>query len=275
MRQINKKDEYAQNLLKKVFEDKNGKVISMEDIHSGYTNISYLATFENGKKYQVRIPHRSDLINRANEHQIISLMGDQKFVYFDARTGVAIKEWIEGTNPKIYSWKKWKHTDELFSLIKKIHQLKLPKENTFKPINFDVYNDNLYRLDLKFQTKYLGIIDKYREDPTVVSHTDINALNIIIDNNKKLHLIDYEWCGLASDYWDYANFIREARLWWYESIDWKKYIANFNMQKLKNYIFVCSVFAYLWTWTMPQTNKIIKYRKRTIRQIHWYSRGLK
>ncbi|MCQ3908727.1 MAG: hypothetical protein MJ200_04255 [Mycoplasmoidaceae bacterium] len=59
--------EYAIKLVKKVLKGKNGDIISVKDIHLGYTNISYMITFENNKKYQVRLPHSADLINRANE----------------------------------------------------------------------------------------------------------------------------------------------------------------------------------------------------------------
>ncbi|MCQ3908726.1 MAG: hypothetical protein MJ200_04250 [Mycoplasmoidaceae bacterium] len=80
----------------------------------------------------------------------------------------------------------------MFSEIKKIHQLKLPKGNKFQKINFDSYNNNLFRLKLSHQTKYLSIIDTYKDDLCVLNHTDINADNIIEDTRGKLHIIDYE-----------------------------------------------------------------------------------
>lgn len=266
--------EKATKLLDNVFMGKNGEILSMKEIHNGYTNFSYLVTFANGKKYQVRFPHRSDLINRANEFQILSIVGDQSFVYFDTKTGIGVKEWIDGKNPRIPPWwKKWSKIDDLFAIIKKIHKIQLPVGNKFKKLNFDAYNENLYRLKLVYQTKFLSLIDLYRDEPLVTSHTDINAENIVLDKKGKLHIIDYEWCGLASEYWDYANFIREAKIR-FNNIEWKKYIDNFEMKKLKDFIFICSVFAYLWTWLMPETKRLKKYRKRTIRQIHWYYRGL-
>jgi thiamine kinase-like enzyme len=101
----------------------------------------------------------------------------------------------------------------------------------------------------------------------VINHTDINPNNILVLlPSNKIHLIDFEWVGLASDYWDYANFIRETNLN-YKNISWDKYIANFDINILKQYIYITSVFAYLWTFNMPQTPKIIKYRSLTKKQI--------
>lgn len=264
----------AINLVEEVFEGKHGKITNIKAIHNGYTNKSYMVTFADATIYQVRIPHCGNLLNRNNELKILSMLGDQKFPYFDAKTGIAIKEWIHGKCPKIPRLWQWRDTDQLFYLIKKLHSLKLPEDHQFKTLNFDSYNDNLYRLKLQYQLKYLSIIDNYSEDPLVFNHTDINAQNMVIDNIGKLHLIDYEWCGMAPDYWDYANFIRESGIL-YTHIKWDKYIPKFDMQKLKNYIYVAAVYAYLWTWKMPDSIKIRKYRRETLQQIKRAYRGVK
>ncbi|MCQ3907203.1 MAG: phosphotransferase [Mycoplasmoidaceae bacterium] len=88
----------------------------------------------------------------------------------------------------------------------------MPSKHNLKPLNLDAYNENLHRLKLRYQTKYLEIVDLYRDDPMVLNHTDINSDNILVDDNGTIQIIDFEWCGLASDYWDYANFIREEGL---------------------------------------------------------------
>lgn len=267
--------ERALELLHKYVGDQYGLLVSIKRIHNGYTNESYLAEFEKGnKKFQVRLPNGNGLVNRVNEHRIITMMGDQKFLYFDTKTGEAVKEWIEGKNPRIPKFRRWKYIDELFSQIKKIHQTPLPPGHRFKIIDTDAYNDNLYRLKLNYQTKFLGIIEKYDSDIAVLSHTDINWQNIIVDPNGKLHLIDYEWVALVSDYFDYANFIRESGIRWYTKINWGKYINRFNLQKLKDIMFVASVYAYLWTWKMPQTAKIKRYRRKTLRQVNFFAKGV-
>ncbi|MCQ2956737.1 MAG: hypothetical protein MJ233_02620 [Mycoplasmoidaceae bacterium] len=92
MKQIKNYKEYTIKLLQDVFMGKNGEITSMHAIHNGYTNYSYVVTFENGKKYQVRLPHCGNLINRSNEYQVLSLLGNQDFIYFDIKTGIGVKE---------------------------------------------------------------------------------------------------------------------------------------------------------------------------------------
>lgn len=262
----------AISLLHDVFGDKYGKIINIKDIHSGYTNISFVATFENHKTYQVRLPHEEVqlLLNRRNEYAILKYLGlHNRFDYFDKETGAAIKQWIPGKCPRIHKWMRWKHTDQLFRMIKKIHETKVPSHFKLGHINLDAYNANLHRFNLAIQAKFLSIIDTYRDDKMVLNHTDINAKNIILSKSGRLHLIDFEWCGYASDYWDYANFIRESRIA-YSRIKWDKYIKDFNMDKLRDYIFASAVYAYLWTWMMPETKKILKYRRQTYRQARFY-----
>lgn len=264
----------ALELIKKYLDKKYGKMVSMEPIHNGYTNQSWLVTYSTNRKFQVRIAHALTNIDRSAELQVLKLVGDNSFIYFDKKTGNAIKRWIEGKNPRIWKIFKWSRIDELFSKIKKIHQTKLPKRSLVKKLDFEAYNSNLFRLKFKYQTKFLSILDTYRDDVRVLSHTDINPLNIIVGDDGKLHLIDYEWAGLVSEYWDYANFIRETGIGWYDKLDWSKYIDHFSMDKLKDYIFAASVYAYLWTWKMEQTPKIKGYRRSVLKQIHIYAKGL-
>lgn len=265
----------ALELLKKVLGKKNGLIKSIKPIHTGYTNQSFVVEYENGKKYQVRLPHCGDLINRNNEFKVLTLVGQKKiFTYFDVKTGIAIKEWIPGSTPTIPMFKQWRYIDDLFTKIKKIHNMKLPRQHGIAKFNLDAYNENLFHLKLKYQTKFLEIVDLYREDPLVLNHTDINAQNLILDKKTgKLTIIDFEWCGLVTDYWDYANFIRESGIK-YGNINWEKYIPNFDMKKLKDYIYASAVLAHLWTWAMPETRRILRYRRKTLRQVIWYSRGV-
>lgn len=274
METLNNPKSFAIKLLNEVIKDKNGEIKTIKPIHNGYTNQSFYVEYANGKKYQVRIPHCGDLINRTNEYQVLTMTGQKDiFPYFDIKTGIAIKKWLPGSNPKIKVLKVWKHVDQLFAKIKALHNMPLPTKHSLKPLNLDAYNENLFHLKLKYQTKYLEIVDLYRDDPMVLNHTDINSQNILIDDNDSIRIIDFEWCGLASDYWDYANFIREEGLR-YSHLDWEKYIKGFDMKKLKDYIFATAVSAYLWTWAMPQTRKMIRYRRKVLRQVAWYSKGV-
>ncbi len=272
MKQIKDNKKFCINLLHKVFGNKNGKISSIKEIHNGYTNISFDVVYENKQRYQVRIPHCGDLINREAEYQVLKLVHDINYVYFDPKSGVAIKQWINGKTPK-FGWNRgYKYLNVLFNKINELHKLQPKNKKFFNKTSFDQYNENLYRLRFDYQQKYLRLMDTYKEDKYVISHTDINPDNMIVNKRGSIFLIDYEWVAIAPEYWDYANFIRESRIN-YNRVEWGKYIENFDLDKLKNYIFLTSVYAYLWTWAMPQTRKILRYRRRTLRQIRWYAYG--
>lgn len=261
----------ALEILDKVFPEQKGKEKLLTDIHNGYTNFSFLAILEDGSKYQVRLPHDGKLINRKNEDDLLQNYLDAKdFAYFDVKTGICVKKWYDGITPKRRTLKSPEFLDKLFKQIKKMHNLPLKKVHNFKPIKFDAYCENLYRLKFHLKKKYLCLIDRRQDDKLVINHTDINPLNIVYNKEENnIKIIDYEWCGLASDYYDYANFIRETGID-YRKIDFSKYIDDFDMQIFEHYLFLTSVYSYLWTYVMPQTKKIIKYRYKTLKQIRKY-----
>ncbi|MCQ2747896.1 MAG: hypothetical protein MJ223_01280 [Mycoplasmoidaceae bacterium] len=81
----------ALELIKKYLDKKYGKMVSMEPIHNGYTNQSWLVTYSTNRKFQVRIAHALTNIDRSAELQVLKLVGDNSFIYFDKKTGNAIK----------------------------------------------------------------------------------------------------------------------------------------------------------------------------------------
>lgn len=272
MKRIKNNKQFAINLLHKVLGDSNGKIVSIKELHNGYTNISFDVIFQNKNRYQVRIPHCGDLINREYEYAVLKLIKDKNFIYFDRKTGIAIKKWINGKNPK-FGWNRgFKYLNALFTKIKELHAIPIKNKKIFAKTSFDQYNQYLFHLRFDFQQKYLQLIDLYKEDNYVISHADINGDNMIVDGRGTITLIDFEWADLAPDYWDYANFVRESRIN-YHRVDWSKYINDFDMDKFENYIFLTSVYAHMWTWAMPESPKILRYRRKTLRQVHWYARG--
>lgn len=247
----------------------NNEIISYTKIHCGYTNLSYLVKLNDNSKWQVRIPHEQTkkLINRKSEKNILDLLNNKDFIYFDIKTGKVIKKWLEGYNPNKSIYSKKKFLDKLFAQIKHLHSLPIKRKYNFKKINLCAYDKQLNNLDKAYVNKFHELINQRKNDKLVINHTDINPDNILVlIPSNQIHIIDFEWVGLASDYWDYANFIRETNLN-YKNIKWSKYIDNFDISVLEQYIYITSVFAYLWTFNMPQTPKIIKYRILTKKQI--------
>lgn len=262
------------DLAKKVFFKKypnsQGKVADVKQIHCGYTNYSFLFTLKNKTKFQVRIPNDGQLIDRYCEYQIIKLLKNKSFVYYDVKTGIAIKKWIEGINPKVVHTKSPVFLNKLFKQIYFIHKLPKNHYSKFKTIDFTFYNTNVNQLPVKVREIYLKLYSKHKNDPVVINHSDINLANIVLSKQKEVHLIDFEWVILAPDYWDYANFFREQLLPFKYAKLLNKYIKNYNFMVFCEFVFLTTCFAYLWTFKMPQTTKIANYRKLQMKKIQKY-----
>jgi hypothetical protein len=71
---------------------KSHQIKSIKQIHKGYTNISFLFTLVNNQQYQVRLSNDNKLINRKNEFAMLRNINNKDFIYFDIKTGNAIKE---------------------------------------------------------------------------------------------------------------------------------------------------------------------------------------
>lgn len=266
------------NLAKKIFLKKypksKDKIVSIKQIHCGYTNHSFLFTLNNKSKFQVRIPNDGKLVDRYCEYQIIRLLKDKKFVYYDVKTGIAIKKWIDGNNPKMSHAKSTTFLNKLFNQIWQIHKLPEKYYAKFKTIDFAFYNTNINQLPVAAKKQYLSLYNKHKNDPVVINHSDINLANIVLSKQNEVYLIDFEWVILASDYWDYANFFREQLLPFKYAKLLKKYIKNFNFNVFYEFVFLSACFAYLWTYKMPKTAKILNYRKLQMKKIMKYVKVL-
>jgi len=266
--------ETALKVFKKHMPEQFAQIKTIKDIHNGYTNYSFMVELNDGTKYQIRIPHSGELINRKIELAVLSLSNYNLFVYFDDKTGIAIKKWVEGSHPGILKIKNKVFVDNLFTKIKNLHAIDVDqKKIPIKKIAIDEYNKYLYDLDFNYQNKYLALIDKRKKDQLVLSHSDINPLNVIVDDQDNITLIDFEWCCLASDYWDYANWTRETNFnFW--NVEWSKFIKDFSMATFIEYLFISSVFAYVWTYAMPESKDILAYRKKVVKQVDRYYKVL-
>lgn len=82
----------AKKIFFKKYPNKQKEVVSIKQIHLGYTNYSFLFTLKNKTQFQVRIPNDAKLVNRYCEYQILKLLKNKHFVYYDVKTGIAIKK---------------------------------------------------------------------------------------------------------------------------------------------------------------------------------------
>jgi thiamine kinase-like enzyme len=98
----------------------------------------------------------------------------------------------------------------------------------------------------------------------------LNSDNLLLSKPKEIIFIDYEWGRLNNKYWDIANFIRESNL----SLQAIKHILTYDKSLDKNilndFIYICTNYAYQWTFNMKQTKKILMCRKINLAKLNKY-----
>lgn len=245
-----KQTNYLQNSIENIFE-----------IHDGYTNHSFLIETKDKKKWQIRIARNSKIVNRNNEFNVLKAINNKSFIYYDKKSGNAIKKWLPGINPtyKIYSSNLF--LKKFARKCRKLHNTDIKNTNI---INHEYGNYLLIsKLEKKHFLKYKELINKYQDLPQVLSHNDLNAKNLLWYKNK-VTFIDFEWARINNEYWDLANFIREVDLDFDRAKKLTKYYKKLDWEIMKDFIYICTNFAVQWTYGMQQTPKMIKYRQYCI-----------
>lgn len=240
-------------------------IIKIKKLHKGYTNISFLFKTKDKNKFQVRLGHNNDIVDRKNELEIIKLLPYDYYCYIDEK-GNAIKKWVDGKNPKLFINKK-KVIDALLLEIIKIHSIDITNSNILVH-DYEEFIDDFILQNYKiYINKYREILKKYNLEKLFFSHNDINVCNFLYNKkNSSVTLIDFEWSRINNQYWDYANFYRETNL----KKKWLVYISkktNLDFNVLFNYVFISMFYALMWTYKVDQTKKIIKYRKKVKKKI--------
>ncbi|MDC4182145.1 phosphotransferase [Mycoplasma bradburyae] len=239
-------------------------VVSIQEIHNGFTNISYLLKTKDNKQYQVRFAQNNELVSRINEYEVIKLLNNDLFIFFDKQTGDCIKKWIPGKEVDYFDKLR---LDNLAKAIKQIHQVDISNSSILK-INYLAGIDNA-KLSTRHKKLYYHLINKYKNLPQTLTHSDLNAHNMLVDQNNQIHLIDFEWSRINTPYFDLANMARESL-----NLQQAYYLVE-SYQGLDKTIFndfliITCIFALIWTYNMAQTDKIIAYRKEVQKRLDLY-----
>ncbi|MDQ0513921.1 thiamine kinase-like enzyme [Mycoplasmoides fastidiosum] len=247
-------------------------IVECEKISLGYSNETYRIKTKNNKQYQVRFGMNNDIIFRDNERAILKLINDQTYVYYDLKTGNSIRHWFVGRNPVVTDI-DIQFLKKLVDIIEQLHKTDLnhpaaKKVRKHNNLCFEQYVDE--RLASEHWQKYLELTHTYKDLPKCLSHNDISLLNLIYnDQTQELELIDYEWGRINNYYWDYANFIREARLD-LELAQWLAKLAKLEWEILADHIFLTTCFAVQWALSMPYDPGIEAYMHRTNELLSFY-----
>ncbi|GHU31938.1 hypothetical protein FACS1894166_04310 [Bacilli bacterium] len=68
-----------------------GDIQDIAQLHNGFTNISFKIKTRDRQIYQVRLSKQPDVVDRVNERKVIKDVDFDYFVYYEPKTGNAIK----------------------------------------------------------------------------------------------------------------------------------------------------------------------------------------
>lgn len=234
----------------------------------GMTNKNYKLQVDDSL-YVLRVPgngteemiSREDEIKNAVYANEIGL--DAELIYFNEKTGIKISKFIDNAETLTpEAAKKQRSMEMVVSIIKKLHDSKVPMNN-----NFDIYNkiekyeqlrdkvggfvfDDYY--DTKSKVIYLKTIMNELDVNLTPCHNDLVAENFIKSNDEEMYLIDWEYGGMNDPMWDLAAYCLENGLSEdEEELFFKIYFNGKIEEKYKKRILINKIYQdFLWSiWT--------------------------
>lgn len=236
-------------------------IVEIKPIHQGFTNISFYLKTADNSEFQIRLGHNNNIVNRYNEEQVLLAIHDENYLYYDVVSGDAIKRWIDGDNIDSQTAESDSFLNKLLVKIDELHQTNITGYKILKHdyMVFFAHND----LEEEYKNKYVELVNKLDKNNWVLSHNDLNALNILMDYDKNLHFIDYEWSRINHPLWDIANFTREVNLP-EKQIQYLVKKLKLDLKEFYEFLYICTCFAYQWTFYTMFSQKISEYRKHTL-----------
>ena len=235
----------------------SGDIELYDEIKSGPISKIYSCNFNNSNSIiRFDLPLASKLkLDRKKEITILkkisSLNLSPHILYKNYHEGILIWEYIPGVELSISNNQDFILQD-LGQVLKKIHQIKLPKKLiknfneslfSYKELLHDLLEEKLIR---KGFTLYSEICNQ--DDPCVFSHNDLNRTNLLFSN--KIYFLDWEYASFNSPYFDIASLIASFNLNKEETnILLKGYSGNsftINLEKLKKWVIFTYYLDYLW-----------------------------
>ncbi len=212
------------DLLQIVFSDNEYRKISRL---GGMTNHSYKVTREDEQEYLVRIPGEGteELINRNDERISTTLacrLGiDSELLYF-GDDGSKVMRFISNPQPMNNLLLQEDYIiEQAAGIFRKLHTC---GENTgvrFEVFEMaDLYEKIIYENHVVLYEDYISIkqtvmnikaeIDSNEPAQRVPCHNDCLVDNWVLDENRKLYLIDWEYSGMNEAMWDLSCLSIEA-----------------------------------------------------------------
>lgn len=234
---------------------------------AGLTNYNYHIKFM-GKDKVIRIPGigTEAFVDRPAEKKItavIPLSIFPKTEFFD--WDVKITDYLKGYHSITDQDLNIKFFNALIKTLTILHSVKLKNNKGFKPMSMHSEIDKYEKLANKKiitenQRKYiLSIADEIERDEQVLCHRDLLYGNIMY-NGKDVKLIDFEYSGFSSKYWDLANFICESNVSDEQRLDFIKLCKDADEKIIrKAQLLVNYIWAY---WGIVNNSKELEIKHR-------------
>lgn len=225
----------------------------------GLSSENYKVCYESNNYFVKICTHEYIHTDRKNELLIINesfkINLAPTLYYFSIETGNMISSWIDGDMPSLEDFNSYTFLNKLSNSLKKFHSLKCKKyfnpfndikkmvnicleSNLPLPKSIDLLLDNLNILEIKLKNNQL----------IGLCHNDLNASNIILNNNK-LYFVDYEYASMGDVFFDFATIS------WFFSEKSRKSLLKFyfgeykdeDYEKLLDYIFIVKFYNAMWS----------------------------
>ena len=206
---------YLKDILTKVLGE--GYVLESR-IYGGMMNISYVVRDKDGKKYVIYLPNgkANKLVNRKLEEENSKIISDlgltSKFVYFDTKRGIKIKEYIEGVSLDKIDASEIDY-QKVADLLHLLHDSKKYAQEDYHPFdrlaNYEnkalsfQKESNEYRELKDFLSTHMNILSSQEK---VFSHNDYQKSNILKGEDGKYYVIDFEFAANNDPIYDIAAF---------------------------------------------------------------------
>lgn len=186
---------------------------------AGLTNYNYKIKFL-GEDKVIRIPGigTESFVDRPAERKITSIVPLSicpKTEFFD--WDVKITNYLEGYHSIVDEDLNTDFFKAFVNTLKELHSIKLKDYDNFKPMSMHSEiskYESLANRKIVTDTQrefVLSIADEIEKDDQVLCHRDLLYGNIMY-NGKDVKLIDFEYSGFSSKYWDLGNFICESNM---------------------------------------------------------------
>jgi len=243
----------------------NSDIATIYRITSGISNVNYKITIDG-------IPYFMRHGDHKHEYEILNQLKDCEWIpkIFRYTSNNLIMNWIDGYHLNRFD------AILISNLVNNIQKIKLNGINVFdikRELEICLnYHDN------KLMPYLHMMINKYLPDYTkpstlVLCHLDIHNENILIDNDNKPYLIDWEFTCMGDPLLDIASYTITENL---SKEDMELLFNSYNVLGKKcnwiDYITICRLIGIYWTfWHIKRSidEKITLSYFNNIRNMKW------